>query len=82
MDKTHCPKLQAFGRRVPETAEEHQVGISTCLLNVTGWQETGDEVKVCWDQQQEFYVDSQPSVGQTAEQPVGLWSFLKTGLNL
>ena len=65
MDKTHCQKLQAFGRTVPEPAEEDQVGVSTCLLNVTGWQETGDGGKVCWDQQQEFHMDSQPPMTET-----------------
>lgn len=37
-------------------------------LNVTGQQETGDGVKIHWGQQQEFYMDTQPSVRQIAEQ--------------
>lgn len=82
MDKTHCQKLQAFRRTVPERAEEDQAGVSTCLLNVTGWQETGDGGKVCWDQQQEFHMDSQPPMTETrrwAALEVGLWSLFKTG---
>ena len=66
--------------RDSRAAEEDKVGVIICLLNVTGWQETGDEVK---DQQQEFYMDSQPPVGKTTEQTRrGIMVILKkTGLS-